>query len=400
MAETHRREKSAHEARLPIVFLARVVLDTPLRIIYPFLPSIARGLGISVTAASGLITLRMVGGVGAPFFGSMADRLGRRRMMEVALLLFTLASLVLAGIGTLLAASIAFTLYGIAKALYDPTVHAYVGDTVPYYERGRAMGVVELSWSAAWLLGVPWSGFLIEHFGWRAPWIALIVLGLFAGWLTHACLLPNLVPTVREPSKPLVVSVVTTWRNLLGRRSVAVLLLTSLLLTLASEIPFIVYGAWIEALFGLSLTALGLASIVVGLADAAAELGAAAITDRLGKRRSVLVGLVASAVNLIALPWLSNLGLPMALTGIAFMVLTFEFGVVSLLALTTELAPDVRASLLSLNVTTSSLARIVGAFIGGWLWQWQSIGLNAGLGAVCAFIGALLLGRGMAETNR
>jgi MFS family permease len=49
----------------------------------------------------------MVATIGAPFLGLLADRHGRRHMMEIALLLFTLASLLLAGIGTLAAAEIA-----------------------------------------------------------------------------------------------------------------------------------------------------------------------------------------------------------------------------------------------------------------------------------------------------
>jgi len=384
-------------AHLPIVILARTTINTSFRIIYPFLPSIARGLGISLTAASGLITLRFIAGVGAPLLGPLADRYGRRRMMEVGLLLFTLASLLLAGIGSFAAATIAFTLYGIAKVLYDPAVHAYLGDVVPYHERGRAVGVVELSWSSAWLLGVPASGFLIERFGWRAPWAGLLVLGLLSVGLTRAGLPPALSQTTDSSGNPFAASIVTTWRNLLHRRSVMVLLLTSLLLTLAIEIPFIVYGAWLEATFGLSLTALGLASTVVGLAEATAELGTTVITDRLGKRRSVLVGLLCLAASLAALPWLARFGLAAALTGVALMMLAFEFGLVSLLPLATELAPDARATLFSLNVTALSLSRILGALVGGWLWRWQSIALHASVGAACALIAALLLARGMTE---
>jgi len=155
--------KERIRSQLWLVFLVRTVMNTAFRIIYPFLPSLARGLGISLTAASGLVTLRMVAGMGAPFLGPLADRHDRRRMMEIALLIFALASLLLAGIGTFTAAAIAFTLYGLAKALYYPAVHAYVGDAVPYDGRGQAVGIIELSWSASWLLGVPASGFLIEH---------------------------------------------------------------------------------------------------------------------------------------------------------------------------------------------------------------------------------------------
>ena len=49
---------------------------------------------------------------------------------------------------------------------------------MPYHRRGRVVGAIELSWSSAWLLGVPASGFLIERLGWRAPWAVLI-----GGWL-------------------------------------------------------------------------------------------------------------------------------------------------------------------------------------------------------------------------
>jgi len=191
----------------------------------------------------------------------------------------------------------------------------------------------------------------------------------------------------------------TMWRNLLRRRPVITLLLISPLIVLAIEIPFVVYGAWLETTFGLSLSMLGLGSTVIGLAEATAEFGTATITDRLGKRHSVLIGLLGLATSLAVLPWLSGLRLVAALTGIAFMILTFEFGVVSLGALATELAPDARASLLSLNVMARSLGQIVGAFVCGWLWQWQSIALHAGLGAICALAAAFLLTWGMEGTE-
>jgi len=384
---------------LPIMVLARTTVNTSYRLVYPFLTSIARGLGLSLAGASGLITLRLIAGMGAPLLGPLADRYGRRRMMEAALLLFALASLLLAGFGTLAAAAVAFFLYGIAKAVYDPAVHAFLGDAVPYRERSRAVGAVELSWSFAWLLGVPASGFLIERFGWRAPWAALLVLGLLGAVLTHTGLPPTPPRTVRGSSKLTVTSMFRAWREVLGRPSVMVLLLTSFLLTLANEIPFIAYGAWLETAFGLSPTALGLASTVIGLAEATAELGTTVITDRLGKRRSVMMALLGLAASLAVLPWLAQFGLATALVGVVLMMLTFEFGLVSLLPLATELAPDARATLFSLTITAFNVSRMLGTFIGGWLWRWENIALHAGAGAACALVAALLVARGMREVR-
>jgi predicted MFS family arabinose efflux permease len=384
---------------LPIILVARTTLNISYRIIYPFLPSIARGLGISLTEAGLLVTLRQAAGLAGPFLGPVADRSNRRSVMELALLLFTLASLLVAGVGTLPAAAIAFVVYGLAKILYDPTMHAYIGDTVPYPGRGRIIGIAEMAWSAAWLIGVPASGFLIERLGWRAPWAILIGLGLFSVVLTRIGL-----PLGRRPVATLgntrpVAALIATWRDLLRQRRVVVLFLVCLLITIASEAPFIVYGAWLETTFGLSLSTLGLASMVVGVAEAVAELGTALLTDRLGKRRSVVIGLFGLVASLLLLPLLTRLGLAAALSGVVLITLSFEFGIVSLLPLATELMPEARASLMSLAMTAFGLGRILGAVAGGLLWQWQggTIAINAWVGAACALLAAVLMLRGMVE---
>lgn len=386
--------------QLLLLFVARTALNAPYRIVYPFLPSIARGLGVSLTQASRLITLRAAAGAVAPFLGGpLADRHGRRLVMELALALAALAALLLAGVGGLAVAAIAFVLCGVAKVWHDSATHAHLGDTVPYSERGRAVAAVELSWSGAWLMGVPLSGLLIEQLGWRAPWALWSALVLVSLWLTHVGLPSSGRKVAGGNAQPIVASLVTTWRSLLRRRPVVIVPAVSFLLTLAIEIPFIVYGAWLERTFQLSLTALGLASVVVGFAEAAAELGATVATDRLGKRRSVLVGLVGVAGSLVVLPRLSALGLAAALAGIALLMLAFEFGLVSLLPLVTELAPDARASLLSLSVTAFSLGRMAGSWVGGWLWQWQSMALDSVVGAACALAAALVLAHGTAEVG-
>jgi predicted MFS family arabinose efflux permease len=384
---------------LIIIFLARTTLNTAHRIVYPFLPTIARGLGISLTAASILITLRLLAGLAAPFIGPVADRHSRRRVMEIALLVFSLAGLVMVAGNLFATAAIAFLLYGLSKVLYDPTVQAYLGDTVPYAQRGRAIGAIELSWSAAWLLGVPAAGFLIQRFGWRAPWGILVGLGLASWWLTPIGLPPGRRPASQQTISLRFDSLIGAWRGLLRRRRVVILLLTSFLLVTALEIPFVVYGAWLETSFGLSLSTLGLASIVVGVAEACAELGTTAFTDRLGKKRSVLLGLVGLAASLAALPLLGQLGLLTALAGLALVMLSFEFGIVSLLPLATEVAPDARATLLSLNLTAFSLGRMAGDVGGGWLWQFkvQGIALHAAVGAGVALLAIMVLAWGMVE---
>lgn len=383
-----------------IIFFARTTLATATRIVYPFLPSLARGLGISIGAATSLVTLRMVAGVAAPLLGPYADRLGRRRTMELALFVFALAGLLLVGIDAIAAAAVAFLLYGFTRALYNPSLQALLGDLVPYGERGRIVGRAELSWATAWLLGVPIAGLLIERFGWWMPWSVLAVLGLAALVLTRRGLprdkdRPDL--QLRRSLVP--ASLVASWQRLVRRPGVIALLIVGLLTAMAIEIPFIVYGAWLEAGFGLGLGTLGIASISVGLAEATAEVGTSVLTDRLGKKRSVVAGLLGLALSLAALPVMSQHGVVPAMGGFVLVILCFEFAVVSILPLASQLVPDARATLLSFSIAAGSVGRIVGAMLGGWMWEWQAngIALHAYCGAICALAAALVMLRGLAE---
>jgi predicted MFS family arabinose efflux permease len=96
---------------------------------------------------------------------------------------------------------------------------------------------------------------------------------------------------------------------------------------------------------------------------------------------------------------LAGQGLAIALGGVVLFVLTFEFAIVSLIPLATEVAPQARASLLSLNLLAFSLGRMAGAATGGWLWTWggERITWPAVAGAGCALLAALVVYRGMAE---
>ena len=385
---------------LLVILIVRTTLNTGFRLVYPFLPSLVTGLGISVTAASSLVTLRMLAGLAAPVLGPLADRHSRRAVMAVAMGVMAVACLLLAGIGTVAAAALAFILYGLAKVLYDPSMHAYLGDSVPYARRGRVMGIAELTWSAAWLIGVPAAGFLIARWGWRAPWAVLAVLGAASVAITLIWLPRNSPRATLPAGQGMIGAIWGTWRALLRLRRVRILLLISLLLAAANEVMFIVYGTWLQASFGLSLSAIGLASIAIGLAEVAGELGTATLTDRLGKRRSVTLGMLGLAASLAVLPLLAGTGLVGAMAGVVVMMLTFEFSIVSLLPLASEVVPEARASYLSLTVTAFSLGRIVAAAAGGWLWASSgSIAANAAAGAACALLAAVLMARAMPDVG-
>jgi predicted MFS family arabinose efflux permease len=152
------------------------------------------------------------------------------------------------------------------------------------------------------------------------------------------------------------------------------------LLMFASDNVFIVYGALLESRFGLAVSAVGLASSVIAVAELIAEGSAASIVDRLGKRRVVLGGLLLNFVAYLLLPRLAG-SLVGALGGVALMILAFEFSVVSLLPLVSEAAPEARGTVMALNTAAMAAARVVSSLTGPRLWAAGGLAFNASVSA-------------------
>lgn len=113
----------------------------------------------------------------------------------------------------------------------------------------------------------------------------------------------------------------------------------------------------------MSLAALGGAALLIGVAELIGEGATLTSTDRIGKRRSVLIGLLVSAVSFALLvPWGGTMGPGLAL--LAAGIMGFEFTIVSSFPLASEIAPDGRSRYLSLTVVALGIGRAIGAGVG------------------------------------
>jgi len=52
---------------------SRMILNTGFRMVYPFLPAIARGLGLDLATAALAVTARSATGLASPLLGFLAD---------------------------------------------------------------------------------------------------------------------------------------------------------------------------------------------------------------------------------------------------------------------------------------------------------------------------------------
>jgi MFS transporter, DHA1 family, inner membrane transport protein len=348
---------------LLVISLARLMLNAGRRFPYPFLPAIARGLGVPLVQANLMITAGQSTGFLSPLIGPLADKYGYRRMMVLGLFFFVAGMLILLGVPYYWAAIIGFSLSALGKATYDPAMQGFIGDRVPYRRRALAIGLNEYSWAFSLLLGVSLLGFAMERWGWRSPFA---LMGGVA-FLGIPALLLLVSPDRLQQNGGTANGFAQAWRLLRHNPAAIGVLIFSVLISAASENITIVYGAWFEGSFGLSLGALGVSTVVLGLAEVVGESLTALVVDKLGKVRSIVIGAGATALAYLILPIISR-SLLTAIIGLALVFVTGEFTIVSSLPLVSELLPEARSSMMGSNIFALSLGRVIGSLEGGGLW--------------------------------
>jgi DHA1 family inner membrane transport protein len=328
----------------------RFVMNTAYRFVYPFLPVIARGLGVPLEQAALLVSARHIAGLATPAVTRVVGY-RPRKLIGTGLVLFIAGSAVTAATNAYIGALIGFALIGIAKPVFDVSSQAYISARVPYSERARYLSVFEFTWAGALLIGAPATGWLISRTSWSTPFLVFAAVTVLA-----VVLLPRFV----DGDSPLDIAPAT--RHAITSSGRAFLLVAGFF-ALASEMIIVVFGAWMENSFGLSVAALGGVAFFIGASELAGEGATFAFTDRLGKRKAVLLGLAFSTVGFgLLVPAQNTMSLGLVVLG--FAMFGFEFTIVSSIPLASELMPMSRARYLGWMVVSMSLARGIGAAVG------------------------------------
>jgi predicted MFS family arabinose efflux permease len=348
--------------QLVVFMLLRTIFNTMHRMVYPFLSVFARGLGVDLTTISFAITARSLVGALSPVFAPIADQRGRKFGMLTGLVLFTVGMGLVAISPGLITLSIAMVLAILGKYLFDPAMQAYFGDRIPYGERGTALAVTEMAWSLSFIAGIPLMGWLISKYGWNAPFPLLAALGA-----VMIAVIQRMIPredvhhTPTTDSRGNFRAVLTNIPALAG-------ISIALWASASNELINLIFGVWLEDSFGLKIAALAGASAVIGLSELSGEGLVVMITDKLGKPRALLFGLIVNSFAALLLPFIGRTQIG-ALIGLFFYYLTFEYLIVSHVPLMTELVPEARATLLSFNLTGHSIGRALGAFLASLIYQ-------------------------------
>jgi predicted MFS family arabinose efflux permease len=317
-------------------------------------------------------------------------------MMLAGLAMLAGGMLIGGAIGAFWSVLLALMLAGLGKVFFDPALLSYIGEWIPYEKRGRAIGLSEFAWAGSLLIGVPVVALLIGHVGWRAPFLLLGVAGLVTG-VVVLILFPR--DARQHQTTSPVAGLWQSWRQVAAKPVALYVLGFSLLLSMANQVLFVIYGVWLEDSFGLSIVAVGTATIVIGVAELLGEGLTASIADRMGMKLAAVSGAVLLALSYLLLPVLGD-SLVGALAGLFVIFLSFEFTIVTTMSLATEVLPGARATMVSGNQVVSSVGRMTGVAIGGFVWLTGGLVANCLVAVVATGMAVVCLIWGLRSTQR
>ncbi len=414
MAEDRRSMEAPDRPRLRggqllLFILVRMVVNVGYRIIYPFLPVFSRGFGVDLKTMSTAVSLRSMSGVLGAFVAPLTDRRGRFLGIGLGLGFFTAGGLAVLFGGGLTAFAAGLILLTLGKYVLDPAVQAYIGDRTPYERRGFALALTELSWSLAFILGVPAAGLLIAGKGWRAPFAplaglgaaALVVTAFMVGRRGKAGTMgtapgsgPSAAPS-RTAAGPF-----SGFRDVFASAPAVAALAMIAFVGVSNEIMNVTFGSWLEDFFGLKIAALGLASAVIGISEFAGEGLVAVTVDRLGKTNAVAIGLLVNTLAAVVIPLAGRTTIA-AVACLALFYMGFEYLIVSTVPIMSEILPGARATLLAFFAAAISVGRMFGALLAPRLYAagFPAAALTAAAFNVAAFFFLLKLRRGPVSSS-
>ncbi len=388
--QTEPQQVPTFYSQLATATIARLLLNTARRFVYPFAPALSRGLNVPLAAITSIIAVYQASALVGFVIGPLTDRWGYRRMMLAGMWLTTLGLLLGALFPHYFWVMAGLFLAGLGKTIFDPAIQAYIGKAVPYSRRGQAVGVMEASWGGATLAGVPLIGLLMARFGWQSGFWGLAAAAFLGGLAILIVFPPD--HNGREKNRTQL-PFWRTWRQLAGQGPAQGMLLFTFFISISNDAFFVVYGVFLESSYGISLGALGLTVVIIGVAEIIAEVLTAVIGDRLGLHRAVILGTLGTIAAYLLLPLSGKSHLALALGNIFLVFLTFEFAMVSSISFCTEVMPAARATMMAGFYGVAAVGRVIGALSGGLIWTsfgWVALSLFSAAAGCLALVGLFL----------
>lgn len=376
---------------IPLFFV--VFLDlVGFGMIIPVLPFYAEKLGISASLIIFLFGLYSLGQLfGAPLWGALSDRTGRRPILLATLLANAAANLLLAFAVNSWELAASRLISGLAAGNIS-IAYAYITDVSSDAQRPKALGMLGAAFGLGFILGPALGGLLaggdaagggISRVAFAAAFMSMMAFVASFFFLTESHGEEHRAAVHAQPRG-------LQW-DLLRRPALRELLGATLVVVGAMSMLQGTFALWSAQDLGVTPRQLGWIFSFIGVI--AVTVQAALIgpmTRLLGPEKLSVVGTVLVSIGLVIMPFSPNLWIslfPMGLYAVGSAL--FSPSVSNLVSRTA--GPTERGAVMGLFQGTSSLGRVLGPVAASGISMVATLRMPFWVAAVITFVGAMLL---------
>lgn len=360
--------------------------------IIPVFPFYAEKVGVSPASVIFFLGLYSFGQlIGAPIWGALSDRYGRRPVLLVTLLGNAAASWLLGFADTGLLLGLSRFVAGLAAGNIS-TAYAYATDITNDSTRPRALGLLGSAFGLGFIVGPAIGGLLADSGGGNAMTglvrvaHAAAALSLVAFVLTLARL-PESLPPERRRVHHERQGILTFFKRPLLRD----LLVSTVIVIAAVALLQTALAVWSAERLQIGPRTLGWIYVFIGVVSVAVQAGAiGSLTRRYGPERLTRAGAICIGVGMACVP--ASHSLPPLLAAVGLFSIGSALFNPSMSGLVAG-AADVheRGAVLGAYQGAASFGRVVGPLAGSVVALGISLNGPFLIGAVVSFLGALLI---------
>jgi DHA1 family multidrug resistance protein-like MFS transporter len=363
---------------LIIMFFAESIAMVGFSVMFPFLPlyveSLGATTGLSIELLAGLTysAQAFTMAVASPFWGALADRSGRKLMVERSMYGGVVIMLLMAFVQSAEQLVFLRTVQGLVTGTIG-AANALVAAAVPRRHTGYAMGLLQVGMGAGLAVGPLIGGAMADSIGYYAAFYLTSALLLVAGLLVTFGVKENFEPA--PGAAGLAVGFVAEWRHILSAPGVVTTYSLRFMNQLGRNMLLPVAPLFVQVLVADSGRVNTFTGLVVGAASISATISAVylgRLGDRTGHRRVLIVSALLAALfylpqSLVTSGW--QLLLLQALVGVCFGGIIPAIS--ALLARYTQAGEEGAAYGLDNSIT--SVARAVAPLLGAGMALWWGL---------------------------
>ncbi|MGG2094654.1 MFS transporter [Bacillus sp. S13(2024)] len=155
------------------------------------LPLIAQDLNITVTTAGLTVSLYALGVTfGAPILTSLTSGMSRKFLLLWIMIVFIVGNSIAASATSISLLLVARVVSAFSHGLFMSIGSTIAADLVPENRRASAIAMMFTGLTVATVTGVPIGTFVGQQFGWRASFVAIVVVGIIA-FVANSILVPS-----------------------------------------------------------------------------------------------------------------------------------------------------------------------------------------------------------------